>query len=350
MAQNRDRNWQDRDQQQGGWQGGEDFGQGEQGQHRGFEESQSRWNDEREQFGSGQQQGGQWNRMGRYSEEGWQGGGQGRFAQGGNSRMDRDFNQPSRARTSFGGSSGSFGGSGSFGQNDQDMNRSYSGESGSSGWRSGSGYGSGSGGSGQGNSGYGSRGGFGSGGYGSGGYGSSSYGSGYGSGSYGGSSSYGQQGQQRGFLDRATDEVSSWFGDDDARRRREMDEHRGRGPKGYTRSDERIREDVNDRLTDDGWLDASDIEVEVSGSEVTLTGQVNSREEKRRAEDIADGISGVKHVQNNLRVKDRSSMSGQSSTSGSGTGAIATSGSTASGSSSLGSGSGSGTSSGSTKP
>ncbi len=314
MAQNRDRNWQDRDQQQGGWQGGEDFGQGEQGQHRGFEESQGRWNDEREQFGSGQQQGGQWNRMGRYSEEGWQGGGQGRFAQGGNTRMDRDFNQPSRAR-------------GSFGQNDQDMNRSHSGESGSSGWRSGSGYGSGWGGYGQGSSRYGAGGGSGSGGY----------GSGYGSGGYGGSSSYGQQGQQRGFLDRATDEVSSWFGDDDARRRREMDEHRGRGPKGYTRSDERIREDVNDRLTDDGWLDASDIEVEVSGSEVTLTGQVNSRAEKRRAEDIADGISGVKHVQNNLRVKDRTAMSGQPSASG--TGAIATSGSTASGSSSPSSGS-----------
>ena len=109
----------------------------------------------------------------------------------------------------------------------------------------------------------------------------------------------------RGFWDRASDEVSSWLGDDDARRRREQDEHRGRGPKGYTRSDERIREDVNDRLTDDGWLDASDIEVQVSSSEVTLTGQVNSREEKRRAEDIVEAISGVKHVQNNLRVKDR---------------------------------------------
>ena len=45
-----------------------------------------------------------------------------------------------------------------------------------------------------------------------------------------------------------------------------MDEHRGRGPRGYTRSDERIREDVNDRLTDDGWLDASDIDVQVSSS------------------------------------------------------------------------------------
>lgn len=79
--------------------------------------------------------------------------------------------------------------------------------------------------------------------------------------------------------------------------------HRGRGPRAYTRSDERIREDVNDRLTDDSWLDASEIEVQVAKGEVTLTGTVNSRNDKRRAEDLADDVSGVKHVQNNLRVQ-----------------------------------------------
>jgi len=80
-------------------------------------------------------------------------------------------------------------------------------------------------------------------------------------------------------------------------------EHRGRGPKNYTRSDERIREDVNDRLSDDAWLDATEIEIQVAAGEVTLTGAVNSREDKRRAEDIAEQVSGVKHVQNNLRVQ-----------------------------------------------
>jgi osmotically-inducible protein OsmY len=116
------------------------------------------------------------------------------------------------------------------------------------------------------------------------------------------------QGNDRGFWDRATDEVSSWFGDEDAERRRRMDEasegrHRGRGPKGYTRSDERIREDVSDRLTDDPLVDASDIEIAVSGGEVTLTGMVDSRESRRRAEDCAERISGVTHVQNNIRVR-----------------------------------------------
>jgi BON domain-containing protein len=78
---------------------------------------------------------------------------------------------------------------------------------------------------------------------------------------------------------------------------------RGRGPKGYTRSDDRIREDVCDRLTDDPAIDASNIEVKVSGGEITLSGTVASREDKRHAEDWAEATSGVKNVQNLLRVE-----------------------------------------------
>ncbi len=89
---------------------------------------------------------------------------------------------------------------------------------------------------------------------------------------------------------------------DDARRDAEAS-HRGRGPRGYQRPDERILEDVSDRLTDDPHIDASEIEVRVENREVTLTGTVASRFEKRHAEDIADNVSGVTHVQNNLRVR-----------------------------------------------
>jgi hypothetical protein len=114
--------------------------------------------------------------------------------------------------------------------------------------------------------------------------------------------------EDRGFFERAGDEVRSWFGDEDAERRRDHDawegaRHRGRGPRNYTRSDDRIREDVNDRLTDDPHVDASEIEVSVSNREVTLSGTVNSRFEKRHAEDLAESVSGVTHVQNNLRVQ-----------------------------------------------
>ena len=107
---------------------------------------------------------------------------------------------------------------------------------------------------------------------------------------------------ERGFWDRATDEVASWFGDEDAAQRRERD-HRGRGPKDYVRSDERIRDDANDRLTDDPRIDASEVTLSVDKGEITLDGTVGTREEKRRAEDVVENISGVKHVQNNLRVQ-----------------------------------------------
>lgn len=109
------------------------------------------------------------------------------------------------------------------------------------------------------------------------------------------------------------DEGRNAYGDRDYYGRREYDEvpgeYRrktggfvGRGPKGYTRSDERIREDVCELLTDDPRVDASNIDVKVENSEITLTGTVHAREDKRLAEDLADRVSGVKDVQNRLRV------------------------------------------------
>ena len=118
-------------------------------------------------------------------------------------------------------------------------------------------------------------------------------------------------------------------------------QHRGRGPKGYSRSDERVREDVSDRLADDPMVDASDIEVQVSQGEVTLSGHVDSRTAKRRAEDCAEGVSGVRHVQNNLRVKtDGWPAPGMSSsgTSSSGTSSTGTAGAGWSGGSPSGAG------------
>ena len=42
---------------------------------------------------------------------------------------------------------------------------------------------------------------------------------------------------------------------------------------------------------------------------MTLSGTVNSREEKRRAEDLSERVSGVKDVSNNLRVVNERSQS-----------------------------------------
>jgi Flp pilus assembly secretin CpaC len=92
---------------------------------------------------------------------------------------------------------------------------------------------------------------------------------------------------------------------------------------------------VNDRLTDDPHVDASEIEVSVQNREVTLTGTVRSRVEKRHAEDIAESVSGVTHVQNNLRVQSQTSAlmaGGAGETSGAGvTGAGQTGSGTATG-------------------
>lgn len=88
-------------------------------------------------------------------------------------------------------------------------------------------------------------------------------------------------------------------------------QHAGRGPKGYRRDDARITEDLNEALTHDRHIDASEIEVKVSGGEVTLSGTVDHRDAKRHAEDIAESISGVNEVNNQIRVS-RSGAGGTS--------------------------------------
>jgi hypothetical protein len=79
----------------------------------------------------------------------------------------------------------------------------------------------------------------------------------------------------------------------------------GRGPRNYKRPDDRIEEVVNERLTQHSLIDATDIEVRVLEGEVTLSGVVERRQEKRLAEDIADSVFGVKDVINQIRIRQR---------------------------------------------
>jgi len=76
----------------------------------------------------------------------------------------------------------------------------------------------------------------------------------------------------------------------------------GRAPKGYKRSDDRIKEDLSDLLTSHHEIDPSEVEIKVQSAEITLTGTVESRQEKRLIEDLASSISGVSEVTNQLRV------------------------------------------------
>jgi osmotically-inducible protein OsmY len=79
--------------------------------------------------------------------------------------------------------------------------------------------------------------------------------------------------------------------------------HKGKGPRSYQRSDMRIREDVHDRLLEDPYIDATDVEVAVTNGDVVLSGVVDDRQAKRRAEDILEDIPGIKHLENRLRVR-----------------------------------------------
>lgn len=147
---------------------------------------------------------------------------------------------------------------------------------------------------------------YGQGGYGQSGFGQGGYGSGYGSGSYGGS--------QTAWPTRSTYmQGDTPFDAYDAGGSGRSSGTPRRSPKGYTRSDDRIREDVNDRLMHEHSIDPGDIEVAVENGEVTLKGEVANRHEKFRAEQIAESVSGVKDVTNNLRCgrrDDRQSSSG----------------------------------------
>lgn len=79
----------------------------------------------------------------------------------------------------------------------------------------------------------------------------------------------------------------------------------GRGPKNYQRSDDRIRDDINERLTQHPYIDATEIDVQVKSGEVTLTGTVENRESRRMAEDVAENVFGVKDVHSQIRVQQR---------------------------------------------
>src|SRR5262249_55763528 len=81
--------------------------------------------------------------------------------------------------------------------------------------------------------------------------------------------------------------------------------HVGVGPKGYQRNPERLKEQVCDMFEEHGYLDASDIEVNVENSTIVLSGTVESRRAKRLAEDLAESVTGVKDVDNQLKVKER---------------------------------------------
>lgn len=171
-------------------------------------------------------------------------------------------------------------------------------ESSSSGWRSPASWGAT--GSGSRESGYGDRGAFGEG-----PFADTSESPGYfGSGYYGdGGSGYGGGFDQRsrtrypGSLDH---DPMEWRGES-REGRREPPRYRT-GPKGYTRSDDRLREDISERLMMADSVDSSDVTVSVKDAKVTLEGRVPDRRMKHAIEDLVDNCPGVQDIDNRIRV------------------------------------------------
>ncbi len=119
----------------------------------------------------------------------------------------------------------------------------------------------------------------------------------YGGGYFGDSRSGGQSynGGQRMYRDDVGDRGRSSGAQGAARR--------PAGPKGYKRPDERVHEDVCERLAMNPYVDVSDVSVEVTNGVVMLEGTVQARREKYVIEEIAEAVFGVSEVENRLRVQ-----------------------------------------------
>jgi osmotically-inducible protein OsmY len=84
---------------------------------------------------------------------------------------------------------------------------------------------------------------------------------------------------------------------------RDDSSYAGLGPRGYKRSQEKIKDEVCGALWRDPDVDATEIAVTVQDNRVTLRGFVDSRHSRRHAEVVAESIFGVEEVLNLLRIK-----------------------------------------------
>jgi hypothetical protein len=121
---------------------------------------------------------------------------------------------------------------------------------------------------------------------------------------YFGSGNYGDGGASStgGFDQRNRTRYPGSLGEDTFSAPRESRRYRT-GPKGYTRSDERIREDISERLMLADSIDSSEVSLSVKEGRVTLEGSVPTRSMKHAIEDLADHTAGVTDLDNRIRVE-----------------------------------------------
>jgi osmotically-inducible protein OsmY len=94
----------------------------------------------------------------------------------------------------------------------------------------------------------------------------------------------------------------TWVEGREPERRKPGGSRSGQVPQFHRRSDDKIREEIWELLTNNADLDASELELHVESGEVTLTGTVDSRDARWLAEDLVTSVSGVREVNNRLKV------------------------------------------------
>ena len=87
-------------------------------------------------------------------------------------------------------------------------------------------------------------------------------------------------------------------------------EHKGAAPKSERSTDDPVAERVHDLLTEEPWLDATDIDVSVSDGVVTLTGTATTPDQVALAGKTAAEAEGVTSVKNELTVNINEGNSG----------------------------------------
>lgn len=116
-----------------------------------------------------------------------------------------------------------------------------------------------------------------------------------------------------GWRDEMGREVGEFFDDDYAEQRSDWNERRmrdirrsmrGRGPSPVISDDERVRDQICRRMSDDDDLDAEDVRIHVHHGQVTLDGVVEDASERRHAERCAQSVRGVRRIRNHLRTRE----------------------------------------------
>ena len=102
----------------------------------------------------------------------------------------------------------------------------------------------------------------------------------------------------------ALGERAGWYGRTPARNSAPGGQRPKRtGPKNYQRSDERLKEQIIEKLMDNSSVDIGNLECDVKDGTVTLSGTVDTRSDRYEIENVVDDVWGVKDITNNIRVK-----------------------------------------------